>query len=111
MVLKIGNLVIIRVYLTYANGTDKNTLSLIDELSKIQSIINESLGNNKQVIIIGDFNVDLSKANDHSRILKNFLKENEMVAKDTLVQQEVNYTFRSHSGLTWIDHVICHETN
>ena len=92
--------------MTPKNGSLINQLELQSGLAILQTIIDESRKKNRELIIIGDFNLDLARESTHTDILEELLDSNEWHSNDRNESQTVNYTFRSANSFTWLDHVI-----
>ena len=112
-----AHLVIIGVYMTYNNNTQKNRDDYNSDLELILELSLNFKTNRKKVIICGDFNTDMSRQDEFTYKLNEMLVKLNFVVADLLWQQEesVNHTFfsktKSKSGTvkiikTWIDHFL-----
>ena len=109
--IRLNSLVIIGVYCTYFDGSSHNKTQLEQELATIKEtiLIAESIGN--KCIIVGDFNIDLSKNNSHTNVFKDFLTQTQYTTFETKFAQEVSFTYKSPIGQSWNDHICAHSNN
>ena len=84
---------------------------LVSQLAQIQSIVDNCSVNKHDFIIIGDFNIDLDRADNHRTILREFLDENDLKVDDRLFKQECKSSFKGYQGESSIDHCISKRHN
>lgn len=109
--MRINKLVIIGVYLTYCDNSLVNQKELLDELVIIQFQIDKCKKEGLEFILIGVFNIDMNRKDKHFDIFDDFVYENRLIICDAVVAQQVNYTYRSYMGFSWIDHIAALVTN
>ncbi len=110
----------LRVYMPFYNGDRKQTEIYMETVDIIQSVV-DRYGALCPVNIMGDFNVQLpsddilhkswyrtSKFNSHSKIMYDFMVDNDMCVVDFKSRQSVPYTYFCHaaSRYMWIDHCL-----
>ena len=117
--------IILYVYMPFYSG-DYNQIELYSEvLDEIQSVINQ-YGALCPIYVLGDFNAQLPKKdilhrnwyktagyNKNSRILYEFISDNDLSVLDLLSNQGRDYTYFCHTSqrYTWIDHCLCLPNN
>ena len=114
--------VVCNVYMPfYDTGNSHCTEEYLDSLNVLQSVI-DKYGAECPVRLLGDFNAQIPRSvpshdnwykhkgfNRHSRLLWDFMSDNDVVAVDMLFPQPVNYTYfcDKRGAFTWLDHIIC----
>ena len=96
---------IINVYLPYERSNFECVY--LDYLARINAIIQTE--ETTSVIIVGDFNADISKHSTFGSILRQFVNENNYVLADELILPDASYTFVSPAWgtVSWLDHIVC----
>lgn len=112
--------IVISVYMPFYSGDRNHTEQYVETLDMLQTVI-DTYGAVCPFYIIGDFNVQLpntrilndtwykrSGYNKHSRIVYDFICDNNMSALDLNCEQTMKYTYFCHtsSKYTWIDHCL-----
>lgn len=110
-ILYINRLAILQVYLPYNNNESIQNTKFIDELLLLELKAEQTMSEGYIVIILGDMNIDFSKANENTnvrRVIK-MLYRLKMAPADIIFEQEYDYTFwmiRNHTKITsWPDHI------
>ncbi|CAF0746170.1 unnamed protein product [Brachionus calyciflorus] len=106
--LKVGNLVIINVYLPFYSGVIEDMTEYDLELAHLDEIISTTTD---RVFIMGDFNTDIVKTHHNSIELLKLIKRKNLTIVDIVQIQEIDYTYhkiiKNRVVTSWIDHVIC----
>ena len=110
-ILNTGSLSLIGCYLTYAGG--KNRIANAETFKADIELIKESKAaeksKNRQVMVLGDFNTDFVRINEHSKELLSLLRETHMQCADLSFTQNIDYTYskkiRGKIQKSWIDHI------
>jgi hypothetical protein len=98
------------VYLPFNKKENESIFRL--ELEVIKDIILECIAKDKDLIAIGDFNVDFkAKPSKHSKLLTNLITSTNMFPFDMIYWPENVITYHKDNDKTHNDHVICNETN
>ena len=112
--------IVLCLYMPYFNGDNTQTELYIEVLDILQTIIDQ-YGATCPIHILGDINVQLPASdilnkswfkvkgfNKHSRIMYDFIKDNNMYVVDFSFSQSVPYTYYCHTAAkyTWIDHCL-----
>ena len=63
-------------------------------LKKIEHIYDDYTKEGCEVLILGDFNTDLKRKNNHTKILQEFLINNNLSCGDIETNQTVKYTHK-----------------
>ncbi len=92
-------LCIIGVYLTFNNNTRKNLLEFQAQLILVKQLSED----NPNSIIIGDFNTDLSKSNNYSKHLKQFIADTKVIRASIPTETDI-FTFHNGNKKSYIDH-------
>ena len=60
-------------------------------------------------LLVGDFNVDFSRAGGVTQLLLDFMDEWDLCARDLSYSDTIPFTYERDDGLvtSWIDHVLC----
>ncbi|RNA14443.1 hypothetical protein BpHYR1_011145 [Brachionus plicatilis] len=95
----------------YDNHSIENRIIYASDLAIIGLIISELKTEGMDIIVLGDFNTDFDRNCEYTNMLEEFLNKNNLIPADRLNQQLVNYTYKSKSKSSWIDHVICDSNN
>jgi hypothetical protein len=113
--MELHSVVIIGVYMIFNDNYPESYEELNSDL-KLLSELAKTLGKNKEVIIIGDFNIDLSKRNRFTIALIKLLSELDFIVADIEYgPQKCDYTWHSirYDGdkkpyiiSSWVDHVL-----
>ena len=94
--------------MTYG-GLVENEDEFLYDLALLHQLYAKYTSQNFKVIIVGDFNTDISRQDKHSHNLNQFLENNSLKLIDTEIHQQIAYTHqRKHhdrSIKSWIDHV------
>ncbi|CAF0842503.1 unnamed protein product [Brachionus calyciflorus] len=64
-----------------------------------------------EVVIVGDFNTDMSRTTLRTAALHNFLSKNNLKLFDLTRDQKIRYTFNKLNTKSWIDHVVSASDN
>ena len=116
-VLQMEKIVIIGVYMTYNNSTQKNQDDYNSDLQLIQEMTENFKKYKKNVIICGDFNTDMSRLDAFTYSLNYLLVYLKYSVADLLWHQDdsINYTFfskitkngaQTKTIKSWIDHFL-----
>lgn len=101
--LTVGTTTMIGVHFDFLNGP-LSSLSLDNDLAVISNLIDDEKAKENDCVILGDFNIDMTRKNSHTQSLVEFLNESDFVLKDMKFDQNIQYTFNNHQGKHWIDH-------
>ncbi|CAF0788817.1 unnamed protein product [Brachionus calyciflorus] len=63
------------------------------------------------VVVLGDFNTDLSRKGKRTNDFNNFLNKNNFKLADLEQKQIIDFTFQRADQRSWIDHVLCEKNN
>jgi hypothetical protein len=104
-VLSIKGTIIVGVYLPHNKKENESIFRL--ELENLKDLILTAKQNSKDIIMIGDFNVDFkSKPIKHTKLLTNLLIDTDMMVWDMVYCKDIVYTYYKDKDRTYIDHVI-----
>ncbi|CAF1049072.1 unnamed protein product [Brachionus calyciflorus] len=110
-ILNINKLVIYKVYLSCNNVTSENRLTFQSDLE----ILNESILNFKckgfEVVVLGDFNTDLSQKGERTNDFNNFINKNNNNLADLKQKQIFDFPFQRADQRSWIYNVLCEKNN
>ena len=110
VIIKVGNLVIVNVYLPCSGTT--NRLGILEDV--LQEIWSWRLKySDNPVIIGGDFNSELGKCNEASDYIKNFLDTHSLVRCDLAFPASQRYTYVNEAlgHSSHIDYFVCDTVN
>ncbi|CAF1077197.1 unnamed protein product [Brachionus calyciflorus] len=102
---------ILNVHLIYDNGTVENRISFASDMEILNVTLNELKTKGKEVIIIRDFNTDLSRKNRHTQMLLEFTSKNDLIFFDLVKEQIIKQTYNGMKNSSWIDHVLGESSN
>ena len=99
-------LIIINVYLPTNFGSDESVESYSEAIAELMGLIDSVTFDN--LIIAGDFNVDLFRASKRTDILLSFMTELNLCAVDLACYPRVTYTYEHDNGkvTSWPDHIL-----
>jgi len=101
---------IMGVYLPFNKKENESIFRL--ELEVFKDIVMECNVKDKDLIAIGDFNVDFkAKMSTHSKLLVNILRDTNMIPFDMIYWHDKVITYHKDNDKTHIDHVIGNENN
>jgi hypothetical protein len=101
------NFLLIGVYLLFNSNTGENKVIYDSQLIFIQELLNNITYKNHTVIILEDFNADLSRLRNHHDInFKNFVKENNLTSLGLKVYKKNYVTFQNAEKCSGIDHIV-----
>lgn len=117
--LEMDTIAIIGVYMCCNNGPSSRD-ELKSDLDTIYELMVHLQGKNKEVIIVGDFNVDFSKNNCFTQILIDHMIKTDYISADIEYgPQLIDYTWHSirydedempYIISTWVDHLLLPRT-
>jgi endonuclease/exonuclease/phosphatase family metal-dependent hydrolase len=105
-----ANTVIVGVYMRFNDNKPETVIEQLQDLAEVEELIERAEG--KKVVVIGDFNMDLTRKNKLDKLLVKFVEKNNLICADLLYGQmplggqQTNYTYRSGNSHSWIDHVL-----
>ena len=104
-------ILIIGVYMPYDNGRRETKHEYDSNLHLVEQIIYSfRYAGVPNVILGGDFNVDLNKRKKKlTKMLQSFVDNNKFILCDTLFTQRVDNTFENHNSTSNIDHILMNE--
>lgn len=113
--MELDSVAIIGVYMVYNDNKAESYEELLSDLQLIEEL-QLSLVKSKEVIMVGDFNIDLSRRNRFSMALVNLLQTLDYIIADIEYgRQKVDYTWHSirydedeipYIISSWVDHVL-----
>ncbi len=119
-VLELGLLVIIGVYMVFDDGRLETLEELASDIALIKELVLDFKSKQKQVVVTGDFNIDLSRNNNFSATLNQLMVDINYVVADIYFQkQDIDYTFCTNrlddNGIpypvvSWVDHLLMERT-
>ncbi|RNA14535.1 hypothetical protein BpHYR1_003725 [Brachionus plicatilis] len=92
------------VWIPYNNGKKKRLLNFRSTISALESLM--ELNQSEKVILLGDWNCDLSRKRKFDIIFKKFINDNDLVSCTTLFYNQVNYTYMKGNYYLNIDHIL-----
>ena len=114
-VLKIGKLAIINVYLVYNAGSVENSMEYQLQLTQLLELIKKLKRKEKEIFILGDFNVDLHLSKCTNDVISkkrrrqdfnSFLRKSNMVPSDVLNVQRISYTYwQGRENVLYVSHI------
>jgi hypothetical protein len=117
-VMQLETVVIIGVYMCYNNGKQSSRDELQEDTELIIQLIKQFKSKGKEVVIVGDFNVDFSRINPFTRVLIDFLVETDYIVADIEYgSQLIDYIWHSiryedkekkkpYIITSWVDHLL-----
>lgn len=107
---KTNSNVFIFVYLLFENSNRDKTIEFESDIGILTELINESKRAGLEILITGDFNVDMlnkkrSKSH-HTKLMNNFIKKNNLIIAETLFHQTIDHTFKNSRSQSSIDHTL-----
>ncbi len=100
------DILLIGVYLRFDDKSIETLVEHQSDMAIIAELVEGAHG--RRVAVVGDFNSDLrrKRKTKFDKVLDTFIEENRLIVTDHLFTQAVDYTFRSHSKKSWIDHAL-----
>lgn len=92
--LRLNNLCIIGVYLTYNDNTPRSLIDLEAELELVFQTVRNRKNEGYECIILGDFNVDMYKHPERSNMLSNYLNSYKYELVDQQFELAYDYTYQ-----------------
>ncbi len=90
----INHLAIINVYLPFYDGDNSiNYDKYIQDIVHLDEVIEKLVIQNKQIILLGDLNLNFVTMNGHAKLMKKLLKKYDLFPEDLNHNQYVNYTY------------------
>lgn len=96
--------VIVGVYLRFNDNKPETTIDQMSDLAEVEDIIDKA--KDKNVVIIGDFNMDIYRNKKYDKLLTKFVEKNKLISGDLMYTQATNYTYKSGKNRSWVDHVL-----
>jgi hypothetical protein len=101
-----SNLLIIGVHIPFDDNSSYRLASYESNLQIIENLVEEFAG--MPVLVVGDFNTDISNDKRFSKLLFKFVNENNLYFSE-FEFPNVNYTYKNGLYKNHIDHVICND--
>jgi len=92
--LRLNNLCLIGVYLTYDDNTPRSLIDLEAELELVFQTVRNRTNEGYECIILGDFNVDMYKHPERSNMLSNYLNTYKFELVDQQLELAFDYTYQ-----------------
>jgi hypothetical protein len=103
--ISIKHTMIIGTYLPHYKKDNQSIFRM--ELETLRHVIMTNKTLKKDLIIVGDFNVDfLKKPNKHAKLLTNFIIDNQLMVWNLVLVKNVEFTYFKDDDKSYIDHVI-----
>lgn len=109
--IQIGSITIIGVYLLYNNNTKERANEQRELMEKIIEIKMQAEKKQQNVLIIGDFNMDIKRETFFDKILVDYLTACKLTCIDILFTQKSAYTYTDTTRSSHIDHIIIDEAS
>ncbi|RNA19944.1 hypothetical protein BpHYR1_032062 [Brachionus plicatilis] len=104
--IEIGNLTLIRVYLTSNDSTKESVIEHKIDLAELNEVTGELQRQEKLHLISGDFNSDLWRNKTHDKHFVDFLIEKDLNCLEKNFENKIAYTYTNGLHYSCIDHVV-----